>query len=181
MNEFQVVLGETTFGGRKELQVPSGLVDYGSLMYIALERAKTAREAIQVMTSLAETYGYASEGESFSIGDPNEAWILDMIGKGKGQTGAVWVAYKLPDGTISAHANQSRIRRFPRTTPTPPCSARTSSPSPGRRATSRVKTGTSASPIAMRRFPMAPCGSARPGYGASSAGPRPARTSPSTT
>jgi dipeptidase len=117
MNEFQVVLGETTFGGRKELQVPSGIVDYGSLMYIALERARTAREAIQVMTSLAETYGYASEGESFSVGDPNEAWILDMIGKGKGQTGALWVAYKLPDGTISAHANQSRIHRFPQNDP----------------------------------------------------------------
>ena len=117
MNEFQVVIGETTFGGRKELQVPSGIVDYGSLMYIALERARTAREAIQVMTSLAETYGYASEGESFSIGDPNEAWILEMIGKGKGQTGALWVAYRLPDGTISAHANQARIRQFPQHDP----------------------------------------------------------------
>jgi dipeptidase len=117
MNEFQVVIGETTFGGRKELQVPSGIVDYGSLIYIGLERAKTAREAIQVMTGLAETYGYASEGESFSIGDPNEAWILDMIGKGKGQTGALWVAYRLPDGTISAHANQSRIRQFPQNDP----------------------------------------------------------------
>jgi dipeptidase len=117
MNEHQVVIGETTFGGRKELQVPSGIVDYGSLIYIGLERAKTAREAIQVMTSLAETYGYASEGESFSIGDPNEAWILEMIGKGKGQTGALWVAYKLPDGTISAHANQARIRQFPQNDP----------------------------------------------------------------
>jgi dipeptidase len=117
MNEFQVVIGETTYGGRKELQVPSGIVDYGSLIYLALERAKTAREAIQVMTTLAETYGYASEGESFSIGDPNEAWILEMIGKGKGQTGALWVAYKLPDGTISAHANQARIRRFPQNDP----------------------------------------------------------------
>ncbi|MDR3684375.1 MAG: C69 family dipeptidase [Geothrix sp.] len=117
MNEFQVVIGETTFGGRKELQVPSGIVDYGSLIYIGLERARTAREAIQVMTTLAETYGYASEGESFSIGDPNEAWILEMIAKGKGQTGALWVAYKLPDGTISAHANQSRIRQFPQNDP----------------------------------------------------------------
>ncbi len=117
MNEFQVVIGETTYGGRKELQVPSGFVDYGSLIYIGLERARTAREAIQVMTSLAETYGYASEGESFSIGDPNEAWILEMIAKGKGQTGALWVAYKLPDGTISAHANQARIRQFPRNDP----------------------------------------------------------------
>ena len=117
MNEFQVVIAETTFGGRKELQVPSGIVDYGSLIYIGLERAKTAREAIEVMTTLAETYGYASEGESFSIGDPNEAWILEMIGKGKGQKGALWVAYKLPDGTISAHANQARIRQFPQNDP----------------------------------------------------------------
>jgi dipeptidase len=117
MNEFQVVIAETTFGGRKELQVPSGLVDYGSLIYIGLERAKTAREAIEVMTNLAETYGYASEGESFSIADPNEVWILEMIGKGKGQKGALWVAYKLPDGTISAHANQARIRQFPQNDP----------------------------------------------------------------
>ncbi|HEX9009983.1 MAG TPA: C69 family dipeptidase [Holophagaceae bacterium] len=113
MNEHQLAIAETTFGGRKELQVPSGIVDYGSLIYIALERARTAREAIEVMTNLAETYGYASEGESFSIADPNEAWILEMIGKGKGQKGALWVAYRLPDGTISAHANQSRIRQFP--------------------------------------------------------------------
>jgi dipeptidase len=113
MNEHQLAIAETTFGGRKELQVPSGIVDYGSLIYIALERARTAREAIEVMTALAETYGYASEGESFSIADPNEAWILEMIGKGKGQKGALWVAYRLPDGTISAHANQSRIRQFP--------------------------------------------------------------------
>ena len=117
MNEFQVVIGETTFGGRKELQVPSGIVDYGSLMYIALERARNAREAIQVMTSLAETYGYASEGESFSIGDANEAWILEMIAKGKDQKGALWVATRIPDGTISAHANQARIRQFAQNDP----------------------------------------------------------------
>ncbi len=118
MNECQVVIGETTFGGRKELQVASGVVDYRSLMNLGLERARTAREAIQVMTSLVETFGYASEGESFSIGDPNEAWILEMIGKGKGQLGAVWVAFKLPDGSISAHANQARIRQFPQNDPT---------------------------------------------------------------
>ncbi|GLH74073.1 peptidase C69 [Geothrix limicola] len=117
MNEHQLVIAETTFGGRKELQVPSGIIDYGSLIYIGLERAKTAREAIQVMTSLAEEFGYASEGESFSIADPNEVWILEMIGKGKGQKGALWVAYKLPDGTISAHANQARIRQFPQNDP----------------------------------------------------------------
>jgi len=113
MNEFQVVIGETTFGGRQELQAPAGIVDYGSLMYIALERSKTAREAIQVMGDLVARYGYASEGESISVGDPNEAWIFEIIGKGKGQKGAVWVAVKVPDGTISAHANHARISRFP--------------------------------------------------------------------
>ena len=117
MNEHQVVIAETTYGGRKELQEASGFLDYGSLIYIGLERARTAREAIEVMTSLAETYGYASEGESFSIGDPNEAWILEMIAKGKGEKGALWVAYRLPDGTISAHANQARIRQFPQNDP----------------------------------------------------------------
>ncbi|MDP2874708.1 MAG: C69 family dipeptidase, partial [Holophaga sp.] len=113
MNEHQVMIGETTFTGRKELEGPSGLVDYGSLMYIALERAKTAREAIDVMTKIVDEYGYFSTGESFSIADPNEAWIFEIIGKGKGQKGAVWVAYKVPDGMISAHANQARIRQFP--------------------------------------------------------------------
>ncbi|BDU77785.1 dipeptidase [Mesoterricola sediminis] len=113
MNERQVSIGETTFGGRKELQEPAGIVDYGSLMYIALERARTAREAIQVMADLVAEYGYASEGESISVADPNEAWIFEIIGKGKGQKGAVWVAVKLPDGTISSHANHARISTFP--------------------------------------------------------------------
>ncbi|MHB0972225.1 MAG: dipeptidase [Thermoanaerobaculia bacterium] len=113
MNEHQVAIGETTFGGRKELEGPAGIVDYGSLMYIALERSKTAREAIKVMTSLADEFGYASTGESFSISDPNEVWMLEMIGKGKEQKGAVWVARRIPDGYISAHANQARIRQFP--------------------------------------------------------------------
>jgi dipeptidase len=117
MNEFQVAIGETTFTGRKELEGPAGIVDYGSLMYIALERAKTAREAISVMTSLVEEFGYASTGESFSISDPNEVWILEMIGKGKDQKGAVWVARLVPDGFISAHANQARIRQFPQNEP----------------------------------------------------------------
>ena len=117
MNEHQLCIAETTFGGRKELSGPSGIIDYGSLIYIALERAKTAREAIEVMTRLVEEYGYASSGESFSIADANEAWILEMIGTGKGQKGAVWVAVKLPDGTISAHANQSRVRQFPQNDP----------------------------------------------------------------
>ncbi|TAM44304.1 MAG: dipeptidase [Acidobacteria bacterium] len=115
INEHQVSVGETTFGGREELAKPEkkAVVDYGSLMYIALERAKTAREAIKVMTDLATEYGYASEGESFSVADPNEAWILEMIGKGEDGLGALWVARRIPDGFISGHANQSRIHTFP--------------------------------------------------------------------
>lgn len=114
MNEFQLTIHETTFGGREELtDTVTGLIDYGSLMTITLQRAKTAREAIQVMTDLVETYGYESEGESFTIADPNEVWIMDMIGKGPGRKGAVWAAVRIPDDCISAHANQSRIRQFP--------------------------------------------------------------------
>ena len=114
MNEHQVAIGETTFGGREELVDPKGGIDYGSLMYIALERARTAREAIEVMTGLVAEYGYRSEGESFSISDPKEVWILEMIGKGPGRKGAVWVARRVPDGYVCAHANQARIRQFPR-------------------------------------------------------------------
>ena len=113
MNEHQVVLGETTFGGREELSKANGFIDYGSLMYIALQRSKTAREAIKIMTDLVNEFGYYSEGESFSVADANEAWILEMIGKGEGNKGAVWVAVKIPDGYISGHANQSRITTFP--------------------------------------------------------------------
>lgn len=113
INEHQVAIGETTFGGREELKGPAGMLDYGSLMYIALERAKTAREAIKVMTDLVAEYGYHSTGESFSISDPHEVWLLEMIGKGEGQKGAVWVARRVPEGYISAHANQARIRQFP--------------------------------------------------------------------
>lgn len=113
MNEHQVVIGETTFGGREELVNPKGIIDYGSLIYIALQRSKSAREAIKIMTDLVNEYGYYSEGESFSIADANEAWILELIGKGEGNKGAVWVAVKIPDGYISAHANQSRITTFP--------------------------------------------------------------------
>ena len=114
MNEFQLSIHETTYGGRAELtDTVSGLIDYGSLMVLALQRAKTAREAIQVMTELTETYGYESEGESFTIADPNEAWIMDMIGKGPGRKGTVWVAVRIPDDCISGHANQSRIHQFP--------------------------------------------------------------------
>jgi len=114
MNEFQVSIGETTFGGREVLWKQSGaIMDYGSLIYVALQRAKTAREAIEVMTDLVEKYGYASEGESFSISDPNEVWIMEMIGKGEGEKGAVWVAQRIPDGYVSGHANQARITSFP--------------------------------------------------------------------
>lgn len=113
MNEHQVSIGETTYGGRHELRDSTGILDYGNLIYIALQRARTAREAIQVMTSLVEQYGYYSEGESFSIADPNEVWIMDMIGKGKGNKGAVWVARRVPDGYITAHANYPRIHQFP--------------------------------------------------------------------
>jgi dipeptidase len=113
MNEHQVAIGETTFGGREELAGPSGMLDYGSLIYVALERSRTAREAIGVMAALVEEHGYSTVGESFSISDPEEVWILEMIGKGKGAKGAVWAALKVPDGSICAHANQSRIRRIP--------------------------------------------------------------------
>jgi dipeptidase len=111
MNEHQVAIGETTFTGRKELHDPNGIMDYGNLMYITLQRARTAREAIEIMTGLAQTYGYKRTGESFSISDKNEAWVMDFIGKGKHGKGAVWVAARVPEGYISAHANQARIRK----------------------------------------------------------------------
>lgn len=113
INEHQLVIGETTFGGRNELIDSKGLVDYGSLIYITLQRAKTAREAIKIMTDLVAEYGYYSSGESFSIGDPNEAWILEMSGKGEGNKGTVWVAMRIPDGYVSGHANAARITTFP--------------------------------------------------------------------
>lgn len=112
INEHQVAIAETTFGGRSELVDTTGVIDYGSLIYIALQRSKSAREAIEVMTSLTNEYGYYSSGESFSIADPNEAWILEMIGKGSEEKGTVWVAVRIPDDCISAHANQARIRQF---------------------------------------------------------------------
>lgn len=112
INEYQVSIGETTFGGREELVDTTGILDYGSLIYIALQRSKTAREAIKVMTTLTDKYGYCSGGETFTICDPNEAWIMEMIGKGPGRKGTVWVAARIPDDAICAHANQSRIRTF---------------------------------------------------------------------
>ena len=125
MNEHQLAIGETTYGGRDELVDPTGLMDYGSLIYVTLQRAKTAREAIFIFCKLLEEHGYASSGETFSISDPNEVWIMDLIGKGtkmvtdkNGKTynankGAVWVARLIPDGCVSAHANHARITTFP--------------------------------------------------------------------
>ncbi|MDE6331526.1 MAG: C69 family dipeptidase, partial [Muribaculaceae bacterium] len=112
MNEHGLTIAESTWGGRHEL-AGSGMIDYGSLIYITLQRARTAREAVEVMTSLVRDYGYASEGESFSIADPSEVWIMELIGKGKTDKDAVWVARKVPDGYISGHANHSRIHNFP--------------------------------------------------------------------
>ena len=127
MNEYQVAIGESTFGGRKELRDTTGIIDWGSIMFLGLERGKTAREAIKVMMELVEKYGYYSTGQSYSIADPNEAWYLEMIGKGMdmkidGKTkkmynankGAVWVAIRIPDGYVSAHANHARITTFPK-------------------------------------------------------------------
>lgn len=112
MNEYQVTIAETTYGGREDMVDPTGLIDYGSLIYIALQRSKNAREAIKVMTTLAQTYGFCSEGETFTICDPNEAWIMEMQGKGPGSKSVVWVAQRIPDNAICAHANQSRIGKF---------------------------------------------------------------------
>ena len=112
INEWQVTIAETTYGGREEMVDSTGIMDYGSLIYVALQRSKTAREAIKVMTTLANTYGYNSGGETFTICDPNEAWIMEMMGKGAGSKGAVWVALRIPDDAICAHANQSRIGKF---------------------------------------------------------------------
>lgn len=112
INEYQVTIAETTFGGRPELVDTTGVIDYGSLIYITLQRSRSAKEAIKVMTNLVQEYGYRSGGESFTIADPNNIWILEMIGKGPGIRGAVWVAVRVPDDCISAHANQARIHQF---------------------------------------------------------------------
>lgn len=117
MNEHQVVIGETTFEGREELKNPQGGIDYGSMIYISLQRSRTAREAIKTMVQLADEHGYASEGESFSIADPNEVWLMELIGRGPGSKGIAWVAMRVPDGYVTAHANMSRIRKFPRNEP----------------------------------------------------------------
>ena len=113
MNEHQLAIGETTYGGNESLVDTTGIIDYGSLIYVTLQRAKNAREAIKVISELVTEYGYASSGESFSIADPNEVWIFEIIGKGPGNKGAVWVALRIPDGYVSGHANQARIQTFP--------------------------------------------------------------------
>ncbi len=113
MNEHQLIIGETTYGGRPELEKPNGIIDYGSLIYITLQRARTAREAIRTIDALLQEYGYASSGESFSIADKEECWIMEIIGKGEYEKGAVWVAIRIPDGYVCSHANQSRIHHFP--------------------------------------------------------------------
>jgi dipeptidase len=113
MNQHQLSIGETTFGGRPELADSTGIIDYGSLIYMTLQRAKNAREAIATFSRLLTEHGYASSGESFSIADANEAWIMELVGKGQGKKGAVWVARRIPDGFISGHANHPRITTFP--------------------------------------------------------------------
>ena len=117
MNEHQLIIAETTYGGRHELEDPNGVMDYGSLIYVALERAKTAREAIDIIVDLANTYGYYSSGESFSFADKEEVWVMDLIGKGPNNKGIVWVARRVPDGYICSHANQARISTFPQNDP----------------------------------------------------------------
>ena len=117
MNEHQLIIAETTYGGRPELEGNNGIMDYGSLIYVALERAKTAREAISIIVELANTYGYYSSGESFSLADTEEVWVMDLIGKGKDHKGIVWVARRVPDGYICSHANQARISTFPQNDP----------------------------------------------------------------
>ena len=116
MNEHQLIIGETTWGGREEQVNPGGIMDYGSLIYVTLQRARTAREAIDIIVALANEYGYPSEGETFSIADPDEAWVMDLVGKGE-EKGIVWVARRVPDGYICAHANQARITTFPQNDP----------------------------------------------------------------
>ncbi|MDR2385258.1 MAG: C69 family dipeptidase [Tannerella sp.] len=113
MNEYQVAITESTWGGRPELVDTTGIMDYGSLIYIALQRSKSACQAIKIMTDLVAEYGYCSGGETFSIADKNEVWIMEMIGKGPGNKGALWVAIRIPDDCISAHANQARVQQIP--------------------------------------------------------------------
>ena len=129
MNEHQLIIGETTWGGRRELSDSTGIMDYGTLIYVALQRAKTARKAIQVIVDLANEHGYCSGGESFSIADKNEVWVMELIGKGA-EKGIVWVARRIPDGFICAHANQARIQTSARSGAVTPGSGAPSTDSP---------------------------------------------------
>ena len=176
MNEHSLIIGETTYGGRPELEDSTGLIDYGSLIYITLQRAKTAREAILTIAELANTYGYASSGESFSIVDPEEAWIMELIGKGykddgKGgnaRKGIVWVARRIPDGYVSAptrHVSRPSRRTTPRTASIRPTWWR----SPARWVTTTARTRISVSAKPMPRPISARCEAARPACGHSSA------------
>ena len=171
MNEHQVTIGETTWGGREALWDTVG-IDYGSLIYIALERSKTAREAIEWFITLVNEYGYASEGESFSFGDPDEVWIMDLIGKGKGQKGAVWVAVRIPDNAIAAHANQARRNALRKNSTVSAraigCGARMSSPLPARKDSSPAQTKISPSRLPITPLISAVYMSAKHAYGPSS-------------
>ena len=172
--------GRDTTGGRRELVDRKGLLDYDALMFLTLQRAKSARDAIQIIDQLANEHGYGSSGETFSIADKDEAWLMELIGKGPGQKGIVWVAARVPDGSITAHANLARITTFPLDDPRTGSTPRTSSRSPSRRAStrptppSRSATGMPTTPTSgRRRNAVVPAGS-----GASIAGRARARTSP---
>ena len=169
-NEHQVSMGETTFGGRPELVDTAGIIDYGSLMFMALQRSRTAREAIRTIGSLVAEYGYRSSGESFSIADPKEVWIMELIGKGSGNKGAVWVAMRIPDGTISGHANHPRITTFPMKDTMNCYYAPDVISSPGTRGTSRGRIRSSVSPTRTHRSISLLPGSVRPGSGPYSIG-----------
>lgn len=177
MNEHSLIIGETTYGGRAELADSTGGIDYGSLIYITLQRATTAREAIALIAELANTYGYASSGESFSIADPNEAWIMELIGKGykddgKGgnaRRGIVWVARRIPDGYVSGHANQARITTFPLDDPENCLYAPDVISFAREMGYYEVRTASSASPTPTARPTSPRCAAATPACGPSSA------------
>ena len=176
MNEHSLIIAETTYGGRPELADTTGGIDYGSLIYITLQRARTAREAIRTIVELADTYGYASGGESFSIADRDEAWIMELIGKGfaddgrggNARRGIVWVARRIPDGYVSGHANQARIATFP-LDDSENCLYAPDVVSFAKWATTRVPTPNSASATPTRRSNSARCAAAKPACGLSSA------------
>lgn len=169
INEHQLAIMETTFGGRLELaDTITGKIDYVSLMHLALQRARNAREAIKVMTDLVAQHGYASEGESFSIADPNEIWVMEMIGKGPGRKGAVWVAQRIPDDAICCHANQSRIHKFNMKDKANVICSKDVIDFAREKATSRARMPTSPSPPPTRPPTSKRSASAMPAPGASS-------------